>query len=90
MPIERGGVKTKVGEYSISAVGPGPRALQHWASAGQAGIRRAAEIQFNNTCEIASLPYLPVMDLVAEHLHNLAPLKLSGMLIGWAYPDPTA
>jgi len=91
LPIERGGVKTKVGEYSISAVGPGPRALQHWATAGQAGIRRAAEIQFNNTCEIASLPYLPVMDLVAEHLHNLAPLKLSGMLIGWTmggHPSP--
>ena len=30
MPIERGGVKTTVGEYSISAVGPGPRALRHW------------------------------------------------------------
>ena len=26
-PIERGGIKTKVGEYSISAVGPGPRAI---------------------------------------------------------------
>lgn len=91
LPIERGGVKTKVGEYSISAVGPGPRALQHWATAAQAGLKNAAEIQFNNTCEIASLPYLPVMDLVAEHLHNLASMKLSGMLIGWTmggHPSP--
>ena len=37
LPIERGGIKTKVGEYSISAVGPGPRALRHWAAAAQAG-----------------------------------------------------
>jgi len=90
-PIERGGIHTKVGEYSISAVGPGPRAVAHWAEAAKAGIKSAAEIQFNNTCEIASVPYLPVMNLVAEHVHNLAPFKLSGMLIGWTmggYPSP--
>ena len=64
LPIERGGIKSKVGEYSISSVGPGPRAKAHWATASAAGVRRAAEIQFNNTCEIASVPYLPVLDLV--------------------------
>jgi len=91
LPIERGGIKTTVGEYAISAVGPGPRALQHWAAAAKAGLKTAAEIQFNNTCEIASIPYLPVMDLVAEHIDNLAPLKLDGMLIGWTmggHPSP--
>src|SRR5262245_3482114 len=90
-PIERGGIKTTVGEYSISAVGRGPRALRHWGVAARAGVKTAAGIQFNNTCEIASLPYLPVMDLVAEHIHNLAPAGLSGMLIGWkmgGYPSP--
>jgi hypothetical protein len=90
-PIERGGIATKVGEYSISAVGPGPRSVRHWAAARQAGIKTAAEIQFNNTCEIASVPYLPVMDLVAEHIHNLAPARLDGMLIGWTmggHPSP--
>jgi hypothetical protein len=91
LPLTRGGISSKVGEYSISAVGPGSRALRHWAAAAQAGIRTAAEVQFNNTCEIASLPYLPVMDLVAEHCRNLAPAKLDGMLIGWTmggYPSP--
>lgn len=91
LPIERGGIKSKVGEYAISAIGPGPRALEHWTAAKQAGLKIAAEIQFNNTCEIASLPYLPVMDLVAEHCRNLAPSKLDGMLIGWTmggYPSP--
>ncbi len=90
-PIERGGIQTRVGEYSISAVGPGPRAVSHWAAATTTGVKPAAEIQFNNTCEIASVPYLPVMDLVAEHVHNLAPFKLNGMLIGWTmggYPSP--
>jgi hypothetical protein len=91
LPIERGRIKTAVGEYSISAVGPGPRALRHWKAAQQAGLKTAAEIQFNNTCEIASVPYLPVMDLVAEHIHNLASAKLDGMLIGWTmggHPSP--
>ena len=91
LPIERGGIATKVGEYSISAVGPGPRSVRHWAAAKQAGLKTAAEIQFNNTCEIASIPYIPVMDLVAEHIHNLVPSQLDGMLIGWTmggHPSP--
>ncbi len=91
LPIERGGVKSTVGEYSISSVGPGPRALAHWDAAIRAGVKPAAEIQFNNTCEIASLPYLPVLDLVAEHIHNLSSVRLHGMLIGWTmggHPSP--
>ena len=89
--IVRGGIESKVGEYSISAVGPGPRAPRHWEPARQAGLKTATEIQFNNTCEIASLPYLPVLDLVAEHIGNLASTPLDGMLIGWTmggYPSP--
>ena len=91
LPIERGGIHSAVGEYSISAVGPGPRAPKHWDAARQAGLKPAAEIQFNNTCEIASIPYLPVLDLVAEHIHNLAAVGLHGMLVGWTmggHPSP--
>lgn len=91
LPIERGGVKSTVGEYSISAVGPGPRSQKHWKTARETGLRVGTEIQFNNTCEIASLPYLPVMDLIADHYRNLAPAKIDAMLIGWTmggYPSP--
>lgn len=92
LPIERGGVKSTVGEYSISAVGPGPRSQKHWKVARDAGLKIGTEIQFNNTCEIASIPYIPVMDLIAEHCHNLASAaKLDAMLIGWTmggYPSP--
>ena len=90
-PIERGGIKTKVNEYSISAVGPGPRCCPALGGRKVAGLKTATEIQFNNTCEIASVPYLPVMDLVAEHLRNLASAKLNGMMIGWTmggHPSP--
>lgn len=91
LPIERGGIRSQVGEYSISAVGPGPRSQRHWDAARAAGLKIAAEVQFNNTCEIASLPYLPVLDLVAQHCRNLAPARLDGMLVGWTmggYPSP--
>jgi hypothetical protein len=90
-PIVRGGIASEVGEYSLSAVGPGPRARKQWDSATRAGLKKGTEIQFNNTCEIASLPYLPVMDLVAEHCRNLVPFNLDAMLIGWTmggYPSP--
>ena len=92
LPIERGGVKSVVGEYSISSVGPGPRAQVEWNAARQAGLKTGTEIQFNNTCEIASIPYLPVMDLIAEHCRNLqTSTRLDAMLIGWTmggFPSP--
>ncbi|MHB8865185.1 MAG: hypothetical protein ACYC6N_22635 [Pirellulaceae bacterium] len=91
LPIERGGIQSTVGEYSISAVGPGPRSQQHWKAARKAGLKIGTEIQFNNTCELASIPYLPVLDLVAEHCENLQSFHLDAMFIGWTmggYPSP--
>ncbi len=92
LPIERGGIKSTVGEYSISSVGPGPRAVPHWKLAQSMGLKTGTEIQFNNTCEIATVPYLPVMDLVAEHCNNLlTEANLDAMFIGWTmggHPSP--
>jgi len=91
LPIERGGVKSKVGEYCLSAVGPGPRALRHWQLAKQAGLKTVAKVQLNNTWELSAVPYLPVMDLVAQHCHNLATAGVDGMMLSWSlggYPSP--
>ncbi|MDD5708247.1 MAG: hypothetical protein PHR35_20190, partial [Kiritimatiellae bacterium] len=91
LPLERGGVETKVGEYSISAVGPGPRALNQWKSAKAAGLKTMAKMQLNVTWEMSTVPYLPVMDLVAEHCHNLASVGVDGMMLSWSlggYPSP--
>jgi len=90
-PLTRGGVKTEVGEYSLSAVGPGPRATKHWALAKQAGLKTVAKVQLNNTWELSAVPYLPVLDLVAEHCHNLASAGVDGMMLSWSlggYPSP--
>ncbi len=91
LPIERGGVKSEVGEYSLSAVGPGPCALRHWQLAKQAGLKTVAKVQLNNTWELSAVPYLPVMDLVAQHCHNLATAGVDGMMLSWSlggYPSP--
>lgn len=90
-PFERGGVKGAVGEYSISVVGPGPRAKRHWQLAKQRGLKTAARVSFNATWELSTLPYLPVMDLVAEHCENLAKLDMDGLMLSWSlggYPSP--
>jgi hypothetical protein len=91
LPIERGGIKTAVGEYSLSAVGPGPRATKHWKLAQENGLKTFAKMQLNNTWEFSTIPYLPVMDLVARHCHNLASVGVDGNMLSWSlggYPSP--
>lgn len=83
LPIERGGVKGKVGEYSISAVGPGPRAKRHWAVARKHGLRIIAKIQAGTTWECGGVPYVPALENVAQHAVNLREEKVSGLMTGW-------
>jgi hypothetical protein len=90
-PIERGGVRTKVGEYSISVVGPGPRALRNWESARRRGLGILAKVQWNNSWEISAVPYIPVPNLIVEHCENLRKVGIRGLMISWTlggYPSP--
>lgn len=84
LPIERGGIKSAVGEYSLSSVGPGPRALTHWRYAKEAGLKTVAKVQVNSTWEMAIVPSLPVMDLVARHAENLAKVSTDGVMLSWS------
>ena len=91
LPINRGGVATTVGEYSLSAVGPGPRARHNWAAARKAGLKTVAKIQANCTWELSTVPYLPVMDLLAQHCANRAECGVDGTMLSWTlggYPSP--
>jgi len=90
LPLDRGGVHTTVGEYCMSAVGPGPRALNHWALARAAGLRTVAKVQVNNTWELSAVPSLPVLDLVAANAHNLASSHVDNLMLSWtlgSYPS---
>ena len=91
LPIERGGIQSSVGEYALSAVGPGPRAVRHWALAKARGLKTVAKIAVNNTWELSAVPWLPVPGLVAEHVHNLADANVDGLMLSWSlggYPSP--
>jgi hypothetical protein len=90
IPITRGGVKTAVGEYSISTVGPGPRASRHWKLAREAGLKCVAKIQANNSWELSAVPALPVLELVGEHVSNLNEANVDGIMLSWTlggYPS---
>ena len=91
MPIERGGVKSEIGEYSISTVGPGPRATKHWQIARAAGHMTLAKVQAGNTWELSAVPYIPALENVARHAANLREAKVDGLMLGWTlggYPSP--
>lgn len=91
VPVERAGVRTAVGEYSISVVGPGPRAIRNWASASRAGLTNLAKVQLNNTWEISAVPYIPVPQLILQHCENLRKSGVSGLMAAWTcggYPSP--
>ncbi len=91
LPIERGGVKSAIREYSISAVGPGPRAAKHWALARAAGLKTSAKVQVAATWEFCAVPYIPTLDLVAEHARNLSSAGVNGLMLSWSlgcYPSP--
>ena len=90
LPIERGGIESRVGEYSISSVGPGPRALQYWKWAREAGLKIVAKIQVNTSWELGSVPLIPAMDLIAEHARNLSDESIDGIMFSWSvggYPS---
>lgn len=91
IPIERGGVKNAVGEYSISVIGPGPRATKHWAAARARGLKTIAKIQAGNTWELSAVPYIPAVANVAQHAANLRESGVEGIMLGWSlggYPSP--
>lgn len=91
IPIERGGVKSVIGEYSISTVGPGPRATKHWEMARKRGLKTIAKIQAGNTWELSATPYIPAVQNVAQHAANLRGAQVNGLMLGWTlggYPSP--
>lgn len=91
LPIKRGGVATAVGEYSISAVGPGPRATRNWEWARQAGLKTVAKIQANCTWELSAVPSIPALNNVARHCAGLAERGVDGIQLSWTlggYPSP--
>ena len=84
MPIRRGGVAATESDYSISIVGPGEAARATWKQARARGVETVAKVQANNSWELSSYPYVPTMDLVAQHAVNLANEGVRGVMLSWS------
>jgi hypothetical protein len=91
LPTRVAGVPNEVIDYSISQVGPGPKAKALWEQAHKRGLKTVAKTQLNITWECSAVPYLPVFDLVEQHLANLRAAKVDGLMLSWTlggYPSP--
>ena len=91
LPTCVGGLEGAVLDYSMSQTGPGPKARAHWQRARARGLKTVAKVQINNTWECSAVPYLPVPDLVDEHLERLDKAGVSGLMLSWTlggYPAP--
>jgi len=59
--------------------------------ARQTGLKTCAKVQVGATWEFSAVPYLPTLDLVAEHARNLASAGVNGLMLSWSlgcYPSP--
>jgi len=91
IPIRRGGVINTTGEYSLSVLGPGPRATRHWEIARRCGLKTVAKVQASTTWELGSVPYVPVVETAAKHAANLRAADVQGLMLSWTlggYPSP--
>ena len=51
---------------------------------GEMGVKTAAKVQPGATWEFSAIPYLPTMDLVAQHAFNLAHEDVDGVMLSWS------
>lgn len=83
IPFKVQGVECQVDDYSMSRVGPGEWAKSIWKAAREAGSETCAKIQVNTTWECSTAPFLPVYDLVLEHLNNLLGENTEHLYLSW-------
>ena len=89
--IERGGVPMNVEEYSISTVGPSPRATARARQAKENGLDFLAKIQLSTTWECGTVPFIPVPHLLSRKARAMRSIGVGGTMATWtigSYPSP--
>ena len=89
--IEKGGIKSRIIDYSIGNPGPSEITKKTLKKATEKGHKIYAKIQTNNSWECSAVPYLPVFDLVYEHIKNLTSIGVENYMLTWTlggYPSP--
>lgn len=87
-----GGVKGKIEDYSISIPGPGEYSQDMWKYAQEKGHRTSAKVQVNASWECSTVPFMPVFDLVREHMTGLKNAGVENIMLSWTlggYPSIT-
>src|SRR5690606_22879325 len=82
-PIVRGGFEHTVNEYSLSVAGPSPRAVEHLRMGHQRSLRTMAKIQLSTTWECGAMPFIPVLNLLAEKFVALRNHRVEGAMQSW-------
>lgn len=77
------GFDTSVIDYSISIPGPGEKAKNTLKKCRELGVKTLAKVQFNTSWEGSALPYIPVFDLIREHMEKICKENVDGIMIGW-------
>ena len=85
-----GGIKDKISDYSMSIPGPGDDSRFIWEYARKNGHQIAAKVQVNTTWECSTIPYMPVYNLICEHMNNLGDEGVENLMLSWTlggYPS---
>ena len=85
-----GGVKGRIADYSMSIPGPAEFSKGIWNYAKCSGHEVCAKVQVNVTWECSTLPFLPVFDLVREHVLSLKKAGVEHLMLSWTlggYPS---
>ncbi len=85
-----GGIEGVVSDYSMSIPGPSDAAREVWDIAKEYGHEICAKVQINNTWECSTVPYLPVFDLIREHMLGLSKEGVRHIMLSWTlggYPS---
>ncbi|MGI8964744.1 MAG: hypothetical protein ACR2H1_01505, partial [Limisphaerales bacterium] len=89
--IERGGIPMNVEEYSISTVGPSPRAKIRSQQAKRFSFDFFAKIQLSTSWECGTVPFIPVPNLLARKAEAMRKIGVNGTMATWtigSYPSP--
>ncbi len=78
-----GGVEGVVDDYSMSIIGPSEFSKKVWDHSLNRGHEICAKVQVNVTWECSTLPFLPVFDLVREHMTNLNSEGVQHTMLSW-------
>jgi hypothetical protein len=89
-PYTIGGISSTIQDYSMSIPGPAPLAESIWKIAADHGHAVSAKVQINVTWECSTVPFLPVFDLIREHMKGLRETGVRHLMLSWTlggYPS---